>query len=64
MARRIVLLAALVACGAGMGGCTFSLNYDENVRYINHVGNSLHEIRILTNKYWFDYDQENPFEGG
>ena len=60
MTRRIVLVAALFGA-FGLTGC-FSLNYDEDVRQINHYGKSFDEIRKLTNKYFFDYDQDNPFE--
>jgi len=60
MTRRIVLVAGLFAA-VGLTGC-FSLNYDEDVRQINHYGKSLDDIRKLTNKYFFDYDQDNPFE--
>ena len=60
MTRRIVLVAGLFSV-VGLTGC-FSLNYDEDVRQINHYGKSFDEIRKLTNKYFFDYDQDNPFE--
>jgi hypothetical protein len=60
MTRRIVLVAGLFVM-AGLTGC-FSLNYDEDVRQINHYGKSFDDIRKLTNKYFFDYDQDNPFE--
>lgn len=60
MMRRIVLVAGLFGA-VGLTGC-FSLNYDEDVRQINHYGKSFDDIRKLTNKYFFDYDQDNPFE--
>ena len=44
----------------GLTGC-FSLNYDEDVRQINHYGKSADDIRRMTNKYFFDYDQNDPF---
>ena len=61
MVRRIVLSAGLLGVVAALGGC-FSLNFDEDVRQINHYGKSLDEMRKLTNKYFWDYDQDNPFE--
>ena len=61
MVRRIVLCAGLLALVVSAGGC-FSLNYDEDVRQINHYGKSADCIRKMTNKYFFDYDQDNPFE--
>ena len=61
MVRRILLSTALLVFVASTGGC-LSLNFDENVRQINHYGKAAHEMRLLTNKYFFDYDQENPFE--
>jgi hypothetical protein len=60
MIRRIVLMAGFFGA-VSLTGC-FSLNYDEDVRQINHYGKSLDEIRKMTNKYFFDYDQDNPFE--
>lgn len=60
MIRRIALMAGLFAV-VSLTGC-FSLNYDENVRQINHYGKTFDETRKLTNKYFFDYDQDNPFE--
>ena len=59
MIRRIALMAGLVGA-VGLTGC-FSLNYDEDVRQINHYGKSADSIRKLTNKYFFDYDQDDPF---
>lgn len=53
-------MAGLVGA-VSLTGC-FSLNFDEDVRQINHYGKSFDEIRKLTNKYFFDYDQDNPFE--
>lgn len=59
MIRRIVLMAGLFGA-VGLTGC-FSLNYDEDVRQINHYGKSADDIRKMTNKYFFDYDQDDPF---
>lgn len=61
MVRRIVVSAGLLGIMVASGGC-FSLNFDEDVRQINHYGKSADEIRKMTNKYFFDYDQDNPFE--
>ena len=60
MLRRIVLFAGLVGI-VGLTGC-FSLNQDENSRQIDHYGKSFDEIRKMTNKYFMDYDQDDPFE--
>ncbi len=62
MVRRVVLLATLVAATLSVGGCFSLTNWDENVRQINHYGKSLDDWRDMTNKYWFDYDKNNPFE--
>ena len=61
MVRRIALSAGLLSVMAALSGC-FSLNFDEDVRQINHYGKSLDDLRKLTNKYFWDYDQDNPFE--
>ena len=60
MIRRIVLMAGIFGA-VSLTGC-FSLNYDEDVRQINHYGKTIDEFRKMTNKYFFDYDQDNPFE--
>ena len=61
MVRRFVLSLGLLGVVTGLSGC-FSLNFDEDARMINHYGKSLDELRKLTNKYFFDYDQDDPFE--
>jgi hypothetical protein len=61
MIRKFMLSAALLAAVGSLGGC-FSLNMDENERMINHWGKSADEIRALTNKYFFDFDRDSPFE--
>ncbi len=60
MVRRIVLCFGLLGVVVGLSGC-FSLNWDEDIRQINHYGKSADEIRKLTNKYFWDYDQDDPF---
>jgi hypothetical protein len=61
MIRKIGLTAAFLAASAGLPGC-FSLNMEENDRMISHWGRSLDEMRALTNKYFFDFDRDSPFE--
>ncbi len=62
MVRRIVLTACLLASTATLGGCFTLTDYSENVRQINHYYESINDIRLLTNKMFFDYDTESPFE--
>ena len=59
MIRRASLLAGILGA-LSVSGC-LSLNYDEDVRQINHYGKSLEELRKTTNKYFWDYDQDDPF---
>jgi hypothetical protein len=61
MLRKIVTSAALLAVVASLGGC-FSLNWDENVSMINKWGKDAHDVRQLTNKYFFNYDANDPFD--
>jgi hypothetical protein len=60
MIRRFALMAGLAGV-VSLTGC-FSLNYDEDVRQINHYGKQADDLRKLTNKYFFNYDADNPFE--
>ena len=60
MVRRLVLSAGLLSVVVALSGC-FSLSWDEDVRQINHYGKSFDEVRKLTNKYFWDYDQDDPF---
>lgn len=60
MIRRIALMAGLAAV-VSLTGC-FSLNYDEDVRQINHYGHQADDLRKLTNKYFWNYDADNPFD--
>lgn len=62
MIRKFVLAAALLGAVGSLPGC-FSFNMEENDRMINHWGNSIDEMRALTNKYFFDFDRDNPFDG-
>ena len=60
MIRRIALMAGLFGV-VSLTGC-FSLNYDEDVRQIDHYGRTLDRMRKDANKLIFAYDQDNPFE--
>jgi hypothetical protein len=60
MIRRMALMAGLVGI-VSLTGC-FSLDYDDNVRQINHYSHKLDDMRKFTNKYFFNYDADNPFD--
>ena len=60
MVRRFASLAGLFVMVAALGAC-FSLNQDENIRMINTWGDDAHDMRQLTNKYFFNYDHTDPF---
>ena len=63
MVRRIVLLGTLFAAMTAVSGCLSLTDWDENIRQINHYGDTASEWRDMTNKYFFDYDKHNPFDG-
>ena len=63
MVRRVVLLGALLVAMTSVSGCLSLTDWDENVRQINHYGDTASEWRDSTNKYFFDYDKHNPFDG-
>ncbi len=60
MVRKLVVLAGLFAVSTSLSGC-FSLNFDETVRMINTWGQDAHEMRVMTNKYFFNFDRDDPF---
>jgi hypothetical protein len=60
MVRKLVALAGVLALAVSAGGC-FSLNMDENILMIDHLGKDMHEMRVMTNKYFFGIDTESPF---
>ncbi len=62
MVRKVFTAAFLAAITVSVSGCFSLTNWDENIRMINHYGESANEWRDLTNKYFFDYDKNNPFE--
>ena len=61
MIRKLVLSVALLGAAGSLPGC-FSFNMEENDRMIDHWGKSIDEMRVLTNKYFFDFDRDSPFE--
>ncbi len=63
MVRRVVLLGTLLVTMTAVSGCFSLTDWDENVRQINHYGDTASEWRDMTNKYFFDYDKHNPFDG-
>ena len=63
MVRRFVLLGTLFAAMTAVSGCLSLTDWDENIRQINHYGDTAEEWRDMTNKYFFDYDKHNPFDG-
>ncbi len=63
MVRRVVLLGTLLTAMTMVSGCFTLTDWDENVRQINHYGDQAGEWRDMTNKYFFNYDKHNPFDG-
>ncbi len=63
MFRRTLFSLGLVSLVVGLGGC-FTLDFDEDVRMINHYGGSIEDAHTMFNKYFMDYDRDNPFESG
>jgi hypothetical protein len=61
MIRKFVVSAGLLAVVGALGGCFSLTNYDEDTRMINKWGSDLHDVRILTCKYFFNYDPTDPY---
>lgn len=59
MLRKLAITAGLLAFVGALGGC-FSLNGEENTRIINKWGRDADSVRALTNKYFFNYDRDDP----
>ncbi len=62
MVRRFALVAGLLVVGSTLGGCFSITDFEGDVRQINHYGKEIHKMRVMTNKYFMDYDVESPFE--
>lgn len=61
MIRRVAISLGLLAAVSGLGGCFSLTNWDDDVRMINKWGSDLDDMRVLTNKYFFNYDANDPY---
>ncbi|MCE9637881.1 MAG: hypothetical protein K8T90_19445 [Planctomycetes bacterium] len=61
MIRKLVVSAGLLAVVGALGGCFSLTNWDEDTRMINKWGSDMDSMRTLTNKYFFNYDANDPY---
>ena len=61
MFRKIAMSAGLLAVVSALGGCFSLTNYEDDTRMINKWGRDMDDIRVLTNKYFFNYDANDPY---
>jgi hypothetical protein len=60
MFRKFVISAGLLAFVSALGGCFSLTNWDENTRMIDKWGSDADSVRALTNKYFFNFDRDDP----
>ena len=62
MKKRFASLLALCAVASAFAGCTIFPPTGENLRDIMRSwGNDVSELQKLTDKYFFNYDYDDPF---
>lgn len=61
MIRKATLTAGLLAVVGSLGGCFSVTDWDENARMANKWKDDANDMRMLTNKYFFNYDAEDPY---
>lgn len=61
MIRKIAMSAGLLVVVSALGGCFSLTNWDEDTQMINKWGRDAHDMRTLTNKYFFNYDANDPY---
>ena len=61
MLRKLAVLVLLGAVSVGLGGC-FTMDADHNARMIRSWHNDVKDLHKLTDKYFWNYDADDPFE--
>lgn len=61
MIRKLAMTAGLFAVVSALGGCFSLSNWDENTRMVDKWCRDAGEVRTLTNKYFFNYDANDPY---
>jgi len=60
MKKKAGLVLGLLVGSAFLGGC-MTLDYDHDVSVINTYGRHVADLHSLTEKYFFLYDADDPF---
>ena len=60
MLRKLAVLVLLGGISIGLGGC-FTINSEHNARIIRTWYNDLEEMHKTTDKYFWNYDEDDPF---
>lgn len=60
MRKKAGLVLAMLLGSAALGGC-MTLDFDHDVAVINTYGRHISDLHKLTEKYFFNYDADDPF---
>ena len=61
MIRKLAVSVGLFAVVSALGGCFSLTNWTEDTRMIDKWGSDFDDMRTLTNKYFFNYDANDPY---
>ena len=60
MKKRAGFVFALLLGAVSFAGC-MTLDYEHDVSVINKYGRDIYDLHTLTEKYFFNYDHDDPF---
>jgi len=61
MLRKLVIVAVLSMVMVGLGGC-FTIDTDHGASHFRSWYKDLKDLHVLTDKYFWNYDANDPFE--
>ncbi len=63
MLKKMVIIAVLAMCMVSMGGCLIlSIDPEHQASHIRSWYQDLKDLDVLTDKYFLNYDANDPFE--
>jgi hypothetical protein len=61
MLKKLVIVAVLAMVAAGLGGC-FTLDPQHSAAHFRSWYQDVKDLHVLTDKYFWNYDANDPFE--